>query len=163
MDAPRFSGLPFSQSDWDALVDEATAIATEYREDGWQVIKLHPGDVAPGVVATGHEGFTVLLPRNEFDDLYDAIECENARFSEFEVYHASVDGCALLLVLSLDHSQQVAVVTPLYYTSEGTMDLLRSARERGRVDTLFLPLSEAETVCISYDRPDLFFPPDAEE
>ncbi|MFC6725160.1 hypothetical protein ACFQE1_12435 [Halobium palmae] len=32
---------------WERVVDDMEATAAEYREEGWETLELHPGDVTP--------------------------------------------------------------------------------------------------------------------
>jgi len=73
MDENRVGGPAFGgdaagiREHWDDLVDDVAATAEGLREEGWDVLELHPGDVT--VVTGARSGFDVLVPDDEFETL----------------------------------------------------------------------------------------------
>lgn len=72
---------------WSAFLEEAETIADEYRDDGWDVTAVEPGDVIP-VDVSDHErfGFSVLVPDSEYDAVESLVEDAETAFDTSEVF-----------------------------------------------------------------------------
>lgn len=137
---------------WDDLVGDMEATAEAFRERGWEVLELHPGDVT--AVSGDRWGFDVLVPDDEFARLAEWVEtCE---FDEHDVYRATSRLVFVLVVLQ-DADGQRAVCCPLYYGPEAADGLRELAEREGRIYTHVRRLSE-EYVTFTHENPDLFFP-----
>lgn len=147
---------PFEQvvGYWEHVIDDMEATAAEYRENGWEVVELHPGDVA--VLDDEQYGFDVLVPDDEFEQLTAVVE--NATLDDTSVFHAVDDDIAFVLTVVLDTESETAVCCPLYYDSQNTGDLREQADREGQLDTYIRTLSNDRSIAISHDDPSLFFP-----
>jgi hypothetical protein len=145
---------------WDAVVGDMEATAAEYREDGWDVLELHPGDVTP-VDADGPDdrwGFDVLVPDDEFAAVERRVGEADAAFDACEVLHATGDGVVFLVVAMLDREREAAVVFPAYYAPEEAADVFRTARREGEMRTHLRTLEPDAVVTFTQSDPSLFIP-----
>lgn len=145
---------------WDEVIADMEATAETYRDEGWQVLEIHPGDVAaPDGEQGGRWGLDVLVPGDEFEELERLIEVESFSFDESEVYRATRSGIVFLVVAILDHDTEVAVVFPAYYDVDRGRSMLGRATEAGEMHTHLRPLDLENVVTFSHDDPSLFMPP----
>lgn len=134
---------------WEQTIDDMAVTATDYREAGYEVLELHPGDVT---LRRDSGAFDVLLPDDEFDRLEELVD--EAALSQTEVYFATDGGVAFVLTVVAAPDDGVAVCCPLYY------DLSNVGGVAGReVLTLFArPLANDRSVAVQFDDPSLFVP-----
>ncbi len=165
---------------WEAFVDDVEATADQYRDEGWSVLELHPGDVTPqpgshdrrfdGSTGGGEGrderqtdesdlervGFDVLVPDDEFENLEDLVDA-GFEVTRYELYRGDGDASAFALVVELDESTQQAVLVPLYYQPSDVATLSRLADERGELETHVRPLSRRRVIAFSHREPETFF------
>jgi hypothetical protein len=150
---------PFGQvvGYWDDVINDMEVTADEYREAGWDIVELHPGDV----VVLDDGGFDILVPDDEFDQLTEIID--SATLDDSRVFHAEDDGIAFVLTVVLDSEREVGVCCPLYYNLQNVDDLRKQANREDRVGMSVRTLSNDRSVTISHDDPELFFPESTDE
>lgn len=147
---------------WDDVIEDMEATAETYREEGWEVLAIHPGDVAsPDGEQGGRWGIDVLVPGDEFDELERLTEVESFSFDESEVYRATGPGLVLLVVAILDHDTEVAVIFPAYYDVDQARSMLNRATDAGEMRTHLRPLDLENVVTFTHDDPSLFMPPES--
>lgn len=144
---------------WEAVIDDMEATAAEYREAGWTVIELHPGDVT--VLDDDLVGFDVLIPDDEFDRLETTVD--DATLDETEVFRADRGGIIFALAVVRDAKEEVAVCCPLYYDEEGATTLRKWAEQTGQIDTYVRTLTSDQAVTISHDDTEPFLTERQEE
>lgn len=149
---PAFGAASPVQAYWSDLLDDMTATADEFRDRGWDVLELHPGDVT--VVDAERRGFDVLVPDDEFEKLEAWVA--DCTFDEHDVYLAPREIVFGLVVLR-DTDRERAVCCPLYYGSEDLEALGDMVQTEGRLLTHVRRLSE-EYVTFVHEQPQLFFP-----
>lgn len=146
---------------WDDMLADLAATAEGYREDGWETLELHPGDVTVLSGKYGDRvGLDVLIP----DDEYCALETWfDAGFDVdgYEVYRSVVEGTVFLLVAVRDADDRRAVLFPAYY-APGDGDVRELFARAGRDGELhsYLRRLSGDYVELRHDDPDLFAPPD---
>jgi hypothetical protein len=143
---------PAIREHWEDMVAEMEAIAAEYRENGWSVLELHPGDVT--VVTESRRGLDVLLPDDEFERFADW--AAEGAFDEHEVYRAEA-GIVFLLVVLRDEATDRAVCCPAYYAFDEVETLRGIVEADGRLATHVRNLAE-EYVTVTHEEPAEFFP-----
>jgi hypothetical protein len=145
---------PFEQvvGYWEEVIGDMEATAAEYREAGWDIVELHPGDV----VVLDNGGFDILVPDDEFGQLTELVD--SATLDDTKVFHAEDEGIAFVLTVVLDSEREVGVCCPLYYDLQNVDDLRKQADREDRIDMYVRTLSNDRTVTISHDDPGLFFP-----
>lgn len=136
---------------WEAVMEDMEATAAEYREDGFSVIELHPGDVT----ITDEPGFDVLVPDDEYDEL-EAIATEST-FDSYEVYRAEQSEIAFILLVLRDSEVGWAVCCPIYYDEREADGFQRRAREAGALSTHVRPLADDRGVTFTHENPTHFF------
>lgn len=148
---------------WEAVIDDMEATATEYRERGWDVVELHPGDVTPLPPARGGEaldddrvGLDVLVPDNEFEAVEGA--SSDATFDGYEAYRAQVGSVVFAVVAVEATASELAVLVPLYYRAADAQEMTKRALERGQIDLFVRPLSDDRRVVFTQDDPALILP-----
>lgn len=157
--APAFGGMGTGtaiREHWDDLVADMAATAAEFRNAGWEVLELHPGDVT--VVTESNRGFDVLVPDDEFEQLREWVNRDE--FPDHDVYTAEA-GITFLLLVAKDESAERAVCCPLYYDEDDGKLLSRIATEDGELWTHVRRLSE-EFVHLRHDDPEPFLPNEPE-
>lgn len=144
---------------WDDVLTDMEATVERYREEGWEVLEIHPGDVAsPDGDQGGRWGLDVLVPDDEFETLERLIEGGDFSFDESEVYRATGSGLVLLVVVMLDHDTEVAVFFPAYYDVDRAHSMLDRATDAGEMRTHLRPLDLETIVTFTHDDPSLFMP-----
>lgn len=145
------------EANWNAVVEEAETLAADYREEGWETLVIHPGDVTP--LFGDPFGLDVLASRSEFEQT--RAFADEHTFEKSHVYRkSSEDVVLLLLVFEADTEEPVVVLVPAYAAREDLERLFAPAREADEMHTHVRPLSDDERVTFSIDDPDLFFETD---
>lgn len=151
---------------WEGVIADMEGVAAGYRETGWAVIELHPGDVAAldgrdeddgDSEGEGRFGLEVLVPDDEFDRLDGWIEA-GARFDSYEIYRTVESGIVFLLVLLTDEASERAVCVPAYYETSKVGKLRERAEREGVFFTYVRRLRRDRVITFTQDDPDLFFP-----
>ncbi|WP_123536279.1 DUF7529 family protein [Halosimplex salinum] len=159
---------------WETVVEDMHATAAEYREAGWHVVAVHPGDVAvlTGEPRTAAEqtgeyepdaprlGFDVVVPGDEFAAFRDAMA--DRTVAECDVYAATGSGVVYLVVVLEAADGETAGLVPLYYVQSDREALAEVAREYG-LYTHVRPLQDDAVVTVEHDDPEPFFPERAVE
>lgn len=153
------------------------ATAEEYREAGWDVLELHPGDVTPlpnvSTDGTGIEvdrtGFDVLLPGDEFAEAQDLVAETDAAdgdgdvFDEYDAYRAQQSDVVFLVVVMKAEAAGRAVAFPLYYDEQQARPMLDRADDAGELCAYLRPLDDSERVVFSLADPAPLSPEDGDE
>lgn len=146
---------------WEEIVDEQASMAEAYREEGWEAIELHPGDVS---IRTGTDeddrfGFDVVVPGSEFEELKEAIEA-GAAFEAYELFGDIESGMAVVLAAMEASVDQLAVLYPLYYKQGRLAEIKDQIDEASALYTHVRPLNQRTIVTFTHDNPALFFAAD---
>lgn len=153
-------------SNWEAVVDDMQATAEEYREDGWEVVELLPGDVMP---LTGEEpaidryGIEVIVPGEDSRDVHELVDDPAAGFDACSVFRAVDAGIVFLVVVIEDPDREMAIALPAYYDSDDpdAQDMIEMALRKGEMRTHVRDLAEAHVSTFTHEEPELFFPPES--
>ena len=143
---------------WDDMLADMEATATEYRDRGWDVLELHPGDVTALGPTEERDSFglDVLVPGNEFDEL-EALVADGATFDSYQVFRGEGSGLVLLLIVMEDETDELAVVFPAYFSPAESSDMREAALSTGKMYSHVRPLDKREIVTFTHDDPSLFF------
>lgn len=149
---------------WTEVLEDMDATAATYVEDGWEVQKIHPGQVTvrDGEISD-RLGLDVLVPDNEFAAVEELLEA-GFEVDDYEVFTAIDEGFVLLLLVLRDRQGQRAVFVPTYYRIAGrsTYRMLSKANERGMIHTYLRTLDET-VIEFTHEDPELFQPPESVE
>jgi hypothetical protein len=150
---------------WEQVIEDVAATAEAYREEGWEAIECHPGDVAAlGEADVQREdaptGLDVLLPDDEFDRVAAAID-DSGVFDEVEVYRATQDGIVFLTAALQNERTETVVLVPAYYDRQQSAAFLETVRESGCLDIHVRPLDQRRVVTFTQQDPSPFLPADS--
>ena len=155
---------------WDDVMADTEATAEDYRDAGWDVLELHPGDVTP--LPTAEEsvdgdteddenrpvGLDVLLQSDEFDEVEARVD--GAAFDEYDAFRAEEDDVVFLVVAMKSESTAEAVIFPVYYTRDEAATMLRLVADRGEMRTYLRSLDAPQRVVFSQRDPASLLPSD---
>ncbi|MFP9191016.1 hypothetical protein ACLI4Q_05045 [Natrialbaceae archaeon A-CW1-1] len=140
---------------WEEVLADATALAEEYRENGWEVRTVHPGDVSP-TEKDERFGLSVLLPGSEYEEIESLIDDPNVSFDGAEVYQHTVGTVVYAVVIELDTTTEVAVVIPMAYSVAEFETIFEQAFEDEELQVHLRPLTIDQWVTFVHDDPSLF-------
>ena len=141
---------------WSDLQADIDDIAAEYRDDGWETLVLHPGDVSVLPPTEDAPGFSLVVPQSEVQVLTSWIQESDAAFASFKVFRSTNDDLVFLAVVMEDAATNRAVLFPLYYDPKTDEHLEREAVATGHLYTHVKDLAGDETVSFRQDDPSLF-------
>lgn len=147
---------PFSKvvsGGWDDVLADMEHTAAEYRDAGWEVVELHPGDVT--TVSGNPFGFDVVVPGEEFEAVTRAVEA--GEFTEDELYRNDAAGIAYVLAILQDPARKLAICCPIYYELDDAQDLIDDSKRAGVMYTHVRPLQRDREVTFTHDEPERFF------
>ncbi|WP_256298004.1 DUF7529 family protein [Haloarchaeobius salinus] len=144
---------------WERVVEDLEATAAEYRDDGWEVVELHPGDVTP--LPPDHErfGLDVLVPGDEYETVSAMVTDTGAAFDEFEVFRAVHAGHVFLVVAVEDGSREQVLLVPVYYGIKDAKETTEGVLERDTFPVHIRPLTIEDVVTVEPSEPELLLPP----
>ena len=116
---------------WAELLEDAAAIADEYRENDWDAIVLEPDAVSP-VEREERTGFDVRVSDEEYDLVENLIESGDVTITAADVYYRPTDGDAeddrrIALVVERDDDAETAVFVPLIYDLSDSRSVFETA------------------------------------
>lgn len=144
---------PAVGENWQELLDDAEAMAAEYREEGWEALVIQTGDVT--ALDSDPFGLSVLAPGSEFEALDELVD--RVTFDTSHVYRTDDGGVRFLIVVAEATADEVAVVVPAFLSLRDADTLEARASEEGTMYTHVRPLSADRRVTFTHDDPGLFF------
>ncbi|MFQ3319064.1 MAG: hypothetical protein ACI8UR_002079 [Natronomonas sp.] len=138
---------------WQELLDDAAAVADEYRENGWETLVLSTGDVTP--LADDPFGLDVVAPTEEFEALEALVE--GASFDTSHVFRDEDDGLRFLIIAIEASDHGAAVVVPAFLSLDEEASLAERAQTEGTMYTHVRPPDSGGRVTFTHDEPELFF------
>ncbi|WP_436346696.1 DUF7529 family protein [Natronorubrum sp. FCH18a] len=149
-----------ADSQWAALIEDATAIAEEYQETGWDAIVLEPDAVSP-VDREERTGLDVQVSTDEYEFLERLIESSEVTVTTADVYYRPPEGDTperIALAVERDDETETAVFVPLSYDLDESRSVFETAL---RAEELLLHVTTAAPaddgwVSFSHDDPSLF-------
>lgn len=152
---------------WEAVVEDMAATAAEYRDEGWEVVELYPGDVMPlsGQQSNGDQyGIELVVPGEDARTVQNLVSAPDAAFDSCSVFRAVESGIVFLVVAVEDSDRGVAIVFPAYYDSDDVdaQEMLEAATRNGEMRTYVRDLAADAVSTFSHEDPELFYPPNEE-
>lgn len=147
---------PEFESFWSQLREDAEAIADEYRDAGWDVLLVDPGDVTPLYDTDKPFGLSVLVPEPQFETVTEWID--RMAFDRSELYRRTTGPLVFLLVVEEAPDAETAVLIPAYYNHVTHDGLLAVATENDEMRVHVRALSSDDPVTFRHDDPSLFAP-----
>lgn len=144
---------------WTTLLEDASAIAEEYRDNGWDVIVLEPDTVAP-VDREERIGFDVRVSAEEYDLVERVIDGGEVTITAADVYYRppeDEDGRRIALAVERDEETETAVFIPLTYDLSESRSVFETALLDGELLLHVTTDDESDGwVSFSHDDPSLF-------
>ncbi|ELY56647.1 DUF7529 family protein [Natronolimnohabitans innermongolicus] len=143
---------------WTTLLEDAAAIADEYRDSGWDVVVLEPEAVTP-VEDEARTGFDVRVSTAEYDLVADLIDDGPVTVTAADVYYRppdADDGRRVALAVERDEETETAVFVPLAYDLEESRSLFETALLDEELLVHVLTDETDGWVSFSHDDPSLF-------
>ena len=145
--------------EWDDLLEDASAIADSYRNDGWDVVVPAPETVSPRA-GDDRRGFDVLVDPETYDLLSSLVDGELS-IDGAEVYYRPAEGDdrRFALAVERDSDTETAVCLPLTYSMAEAKPALKTALLEEELLVHVGAESDAESqqrVTFSHDDPSLF-------
>lgn len=160
---PEENPFPRVVDRWERVIEDMHTTAEEYREAGWTVVALHPGDVRvvdpDEIEADGYDlgaGLDLVVPGDEYTTLRDLVA--GRTFAEYELLRAVANGVVFCVVVLEADEADAAVLVPAYYDVSEMTPL----RTHDRLHTQVRRLDEGPVVTFTHEDPDPFFPEDTE-
>lgn len=146
-------GFPEDAStDWDAVIEDATALAAEYRDRSWEAIVVHTGDVT---VLTGEQfGLSVLAPTSEYEQVKALVG--RATFDSVEVYRRAGKDWIFALCVFEATAAESAVLVPVFAPTTAP-ELRAQVDEAGELPIYVRSLAEDERTTFTVPDPSLVF------
>lgn len=143
---------------WEEVIADMEATAEEYREEGWTVVEVHPGDVTALAGTEGNRwGLDVLAPDDEFEAVEELVDAGH-EFDRSEVFRATVEDVVFLVIATLDEASEHAIVFPAYYDFADAGEMVERAESAGELVTHIRPLDQRTVVSFSHGDVDRFVP-----
>lgn len=144
---------------WSRTLSSANEMTAELRADGWEVVTVRAGHVAPEPPERGEPdrfGYVYLAQgdvASEFERIFDA-----GSFGEYEVF-AHRDGNDLFLLTRItDPERHFAILLVGGVNLSHAGDLVTAARERGEMYSHVVLLDGTHLGSFHHDDPTLFLP-----
>ncbi|MFT4905092.1 MAG: hypothetical protein ACI8UR_001660 [Natronomonas sp.] len=151
MDNPAEDVVPH----WERVIEDMHATAEQHREEGWETVELHPGDVT--VLSRDESdrfGLDAVVPGEEFDPLRTAVE--ERTFDAYEVFRGETEGVVFGLTVVRSNDGELAVFIPFYYDRREDIEMLQN--HDGQLYTHVRQLKNDHIVTFSHVNPEPFFP-----
>ncbi|KAB1187093.1 MULTISPECIES: hypothetical protein [Haloferax] len=146
---------------WGATLDDMTALADEYEEEGWKTVRIAAGDTGtfgPGDAKGDDEAFGIayVVPGDKAAEVSELFEASS--FPEYEVYRAENDGRVYMVTALLAPDIETVVFVAGAWDLRTALNCATTAVERGRMYTFLQKLDGTLVGVVEHDDPEKFFP-----
>ena len=123
---------PTTDPRWTELLEDAQAIAEEYRDGGWDAVVVEPLNIFPSE-RDERFGLAVQVSPTEYGLLETLVENDDVTFDEAEVYYRAADAEAerddrrFALAVERDTDAEQAVCVPLTYSLSSSRSVFETA------------------------------------
>ncbi|WP_313691608.1 DUF7529 family protein [Halorarum halobium] len=146
---------------WARTLESATEMAEQLRADGWEVVTVRAGHVAPEDPEHGDTdrfGFVYLAQGEVADDFRAAIA--DGEFDGYEAFSRRDGSDLFVLTRMTDADRRTAVLLVGSVNLAHAGDLAAAARERGEMYSHVVLLDGTHLGAFRHDDPDAFLPED---
>jgi len=153
--------MPEGESAWARTLASATEMEAEMREDGWEVVTMRAGHVAPEPPNHGDTdrfGFVYVAQGEDAEAFRDAVE--RADFDGYEVFNRREGENLFVLTRMTDADGRLALLLVGTVNLSQAGDLAAAARERGEMYSHVQLLDGTLLGSFRHDGPDAFLPED---
>jgi hypothetical protein len=144
---------------WEELLDDAAAIAEEYREDGWDAVVLEPTGISP-VERDERVGLDVAVSAAEYDIVEGLVDEGEVTITAADVYYRPLaeEGTEQRVALTVerDDASETAIFVPLTYDISACKSVFETALLEEELLTHVTTESTDQWVSFSHDDPSLF-------
>ena len=140
---------------WEDVRRDLEATVEEYREAGWTVVDLAPGDVT--LTTDDQYDIDVLVPDNEFEDVLEAIEEGDYRPTETDRFSTVANGLVIHLLVVKDTRNRIAITFPIYFNERPEDRVVRIEDETEPATIGLRNLNKDFVLTIEYDSFGEFF------
>ncbi|MDB2265399.1 hypothetical protein PM025_14885 [Halorubrum ezzemoulense] len=150
-----------TESGWAKTLASATEMETELRDDGWEVITVRAGHVAPEPPAHGDTdrfGLVYLAQGEDADNFTNAVE--RAAFDGYEVFNRRKREDLFVLTRLTDAERDLAVLLVGAVNLAHAGDLAATARKHGVMYSHVQLLDGTHLSSFRHDDPSDFLPED---
>ena len=146
---------------WGATLDDMTALADEYEEEGWETVRIPAGSTGtfgPGDLKDDDDAFGIayVLPGDKAEDVSELFE--QSSFPEYEVYRAENDGLVYMVTALLAPDIETAVFVAGAWEQRTALNCATTAIDRGRMYSYLQKLDGTLVGVVEHDDPEKFFP-----
>lgn len=147
------------KSAWEETLDDMTAMAEAREEQGWSVLYVPAGDVAPEnreVGETDRFGLTFVIPGNYAEEFEDAFR--RGTYPKYEVYRKEVQGRVFMVVEYLDPEIEQVILVAGAYEMRNAPNMVGDAEEAGEFFTHHQKLDKTHLGTFRHDSHEKFVP-----
>lgn len=146
---------------WGATLDDMTALADEYEDEGWETARIAAGSTGtfgPGDLKGDEDAFGIayVIPGDKAEELSELFE--QSSFPEYEVYRAENDGLVYMVTALLAPDIETAVFVAGAWEQRTALNCATTAIERGRMFSYLQKLDGTVVGVVEHDDPEKFFP-----
>lgn len=152
---------PSGGNAWARTLESATDMADDLRAEGWEVVTVRAGHVAPEPPEAGDTdrfGYVYLAQGEIAEQFRDAIA--DGSFESYEVFARREGSDLFLLTRVLDPDGGLAVLLVGAVDLTQAADLAAAARERGEMYSHVVLLDGTHLGSFHHDDPDVLVPED---
>ncbi|ELY46591.1 DUF7529 family protein [Natronorubrum sulfidifaciens] len=146
---------------WTELLEDATTIAEEYRENGWDAIVLEPTAISP-IERADRLGLDVVVSSEAYDLVEALVEDGDVTITAADVYYRPPERDAherIALVVERDDERETAIFVPLTYNLDDSRSVFETALAEEELLVYVTAATDAEAdrwVSFSHEDPSLF-------
>ena len=146
---------------WARTLESATEMADDLRAEGWEVVTIRAGHVAPEPPEAGDTGRFgyVYLAQGEIAEQFQAAIADGS-FDSYEVFASREGNDLFLLTRVVDEDRRLAVLLVGAVDLTQADDLARAARERGEMYSHVVLLDGTHLGSFRHDAPSVLLPED---
>ncbi|RDZ41873.1 hypothetical protein C5B89_08020 [Haloferax sp. Atlit-47N] len=146
---------------WGATLDDMTAMADEFEDEGWETVRIPAGDSGPfgpssGKGGEGAFGLAYVIPGDKAETVADLFEATS--FPEYEVYRAENDGRVYIVTALFSPETETAVFIAGAWDLREALECATVAVEEGLMYTYLQKLDGTVVGVVEHDDPEKFFP-----
>lgn len=144
---------------WEATLNDMEAMAEARREEGWEAVTCMAVDTAPTNPDAGDRddfGLVFVLPNNMAEDFEAAYE--GKAFPKYEVYRASDEGRAYVVVEYIDPESETVIFIAGQYELRFAPGMVKAARREGEMYTYAQLIDGTRVGAFEHDSVDKFVP-----
>lgn len=147
---------------WEEVIEDMSATADGYRDEGWTALECHPGDV----LAVSDEdtelddaptGIDIVVPGDEFERATALVDGPG-EFDEVEVFKAEQNGVVFFVAALENADAEAVILVPAYYDIQSNDSFLQMVHTEGELRLHVRPLDRERILTFQQTDIDPFLP-----